>query len=181
MPMALFIKIKVKHLAYYKLWGVFMILKLNLKRLIISLLIPLGVGGLSALITGGNMDIYSKINRPPLSPPGIVFPIVWSVLYTLMGISLYLVWNKDADSDQSRTAFIWFAVQLFLNFIWSPVFFGAQNYLTAFIILILLWLSVIFMIISFYKISKPAALLQIPYFIWITFAGYLNLAIYILN
>lgn len=158
-----------------------MILRLNLKKLIISLLVPLGVGGLSALITGGNMDIYSKINRPPLSPPGIVFPIVWSVLYTLMGISLYLVWNKNDNSSQSNIAYFWFAVQLFLNFIWSPIFFGAQQYLVAFIVLILLIASVVAMIISFYKISKPAALLQIPYLIWLIFAGYLNLAIYILN
>ena len=158
-----------------------MILRLNLKKLIISLLVPLGVGGLSALITGGNMDIYSKINRPPLSPPGIVFPIVWSVLYTLMGISLYLVWNKDDNSSQSNIAYFWFAVQLFLNFIWSPIFFGAQQYLVAFIVLILLIASVVAMIVSFYKISKPAALLQIPYLIWLIFAGYLNLAIYILN
>lgn len=158
-----------------------MILKLNLKKLIISLLVPLGVGGLSALITGGNMDIYSKINRPPLSPPGIVFPIVWSILYTLMGISLYLVWNKNDNSSQSNIAYFWFAVQLFLNFIWSPIFFGAQQYLVAFIVLILLIASVVAMIISFYKISKPAALLQIPYLIWLIFAGYLNLAIYILN
>ncbi|MEE0807802.1 MAG: TspO/MBR family protein [Acutalibacteraceae bacterium] len=158
-----------------------MILRLNLKKLIISLLVPLGVGGLSALITGGNMDIYSKINRPPLSPPGIVFPIVWSILYTLMGISLYLVWNKNDNSSQSNIAYFWFAVQLFLNFIWSPIFFGAQQYLVAFIVLILLIASVVAMIISFYKISKPAALLQIPYLIWLIFAGYLNLAIYILN
>lgn len=158
-----------------------MILRLNLKKLIISLLVPLGVGGLSALITGGNMDIYSKINRPPLSPPGIVFPIVWSVLYTLMGISLYLVWNKNDNSSQSNIAYFWFAVQLFLNFIWSPIFFGAQQYLVAFIVLILLIASVVAMIVSFYKISKPAALLQIPYLIWLIFAGYLNLAIYILN
>lgn len=158
-----------------------MILRLNLKKLIISLLVPLGVGGLSALITGGNMDIYSKINRPPLSPPGIVFPIVWSILYTLMGISLYLVWNKNDNSSQSNIAYFWFAVQLFLNFIWSPIFFGAQQYLVAFIVLILLIASVVAMIVSFYKISKPAALLQISYLIWLIFAGYLNLAIYILN
>lgn len=158
-----------------------MIFKINLKRLIISLLIPLIVGGASALLTGGNMDIYSRINRPPLSPPGIVFPIVWTILFTLMGISLYLVWNKENHSGSKAGAYFWFFAQLFLNFIWSPIFFGAQQYLAAFIILVLLWLCIIAMIISFYKISKPAAFLQIPYLIWVTFAGYLNLAIYILN
>ena len=158
-----------------------MIFKINLKRLIISLLIPLIVGGASALVTGGNMDVYSRINRPPLSPPGIVFPIVWTILFTLMGISLYLVWNKENYSGSKAGAYFWFFAQLFLNFIWSPIFFGAQQYLAAFIILVLLWLCIIAMIISFYKISKPAALLQIPYLIWLIFAGYLNLAIYILN
>ena len=158
-----------------------MIFKINLKRLIISLLIPLIVGGASALISGNNMDIYSRINRPPLSPPGIVFPIVWTILFTLMGISLYLVWNKEDYIGSKMGAYFWFFAQLFLNFIWSPIFFGAQQYLAAFIVLVLLWLCIIAMIISFYKISKPAALLQIPYLIWVTFAGYLNLATYILN
>ena len=145
------------------------------------MLIPLIVGGASALVTGGNMDVYSRINRPPLSPPGIVFPIVWTILFTLMGISLYLVWNKENYSGSKAGAYFWFFAQLFLNFIWSPIFFGAQQYLAAFIVLVLLWLCIIAMIISFYKISKPAAILQIPYLIWVTFAGYLNLAIYILN
>lgn len=158
-----------------------MIFKVNLKKLIISLLIPLLVGGASALISSGNMDIYDRINRPPLSPPGIVFPIVWTILYTLMGISLYLVWNKADYFGSKAGAYFWFGVQLFFNFIWSPIFFGAEQYLVAFIILVLLWISIIAMILSFYKISKSAALLQIPYLIWVTFAGYLNLAIYILN
>lgn len=158
-----------------------MIFKINLKRLIISLIIPLGVGGVSALLTSGNMDVYTRINRPALSPPGIVFPIVWTILYTLMGVSLYLIWNKEDYIGSKTTAYFWFGVQLFFNFIWSPIFFGAEQYLAAFIILVFMWLSIIAMIISFYKISKPAALLQIPYLIWVTFAGYLNLAIYILN
>ncbi len=158
-----------------------MIFQFNLKKFLISLAIPLAVGGLSALITMGDMQLYSEIIQPPLSPPAIVFPIVWTVLYALMGISLYLIWNtKNVYQNKSR-AYFWFAAQLFLNFIWSPVFFSAQQYLTAFVILILLWISTLMMIIEFYKIFKPAALLQIPYLIWLTFAGYLNLGVYILN
>ena len=158
-----------------------MILKFNLKRFLISLAIPLVVGGLSALITSGDMDLYSRIVRPPLSPPSIVFPIVWTILYTLMGVSLYLIWNNSDSYSDKTTAFVLFAVQLFLNFIWSPIFFSAQQYLVAFIILVLLWITVFLMIISFYRISKVAGILQIPYLIWLTFAGYLNFAIMILN
>lgn len=158
-----------------------MIVKFNLKRLIISLLIPLAVGGLSSFITRGDMDIYKTVERPPFSPPGIVFPIVWTVLYILMGISLYLVWNNGDQYANKNNAFILFGFQMFLNFIWSPVFFSAKQYLLAFIILIVLWITVLLMIISFYKIYKPAGLLQIPYIIWLTIAAYLNIGIYLLN
>ncbi len=158
-----------------------MIFKFDLKKLILSLFIPLAVGGLSALISGGGMDFYKTIERPPLSPPGIVFPIVWTLLYILMGISLYLVITKKDMYLNKTGAYIFFALQLFLNFIWSPVFFSANEYLAAFVILVFLWLSIIGMIVSFFRISKLAGLLQIPYLLWVTFAGYLNLAIYLLN
>lgn len=158
-----------------------MIIRFNLKKLLISLAIPLLVGGLSAFITKDNMDIYKEIARPPLSPPSWVFPVAWSILYILMGISFYLIWNKrDMYADKKRAYLLYF-LQLFLNFIWSPIFFGAQNYLLAFIILVLLVITVVFMIVEFYDIERWAALLQIPYLIWLLFAGYLNLAIYILN
>lgn len=163
------------------LWGVIMVFKFNLKRFLISIAIPLLTGGLSALITRGNMDIYSGITRPPLSPPGWIFPVVWSILYFLMGVSLYLVWNSDASIYEKQRAFIIFGIQLFLNFIWSPIFFNMQWYLFAFIVLVLLWIFTLGMILSFYNISKTAGLLQIPYLIWLTFAGYLNFAIYLLN
>lgn len=158
-----------------------MVFKFNLKRFLISLAIPLLVGGLSALITRGNMDLYSKINVPPLAPPGWLFPVVWILLYALMGISLYLVWNSNTSDDKKRIAFILFGVQLFLNFIWSPVFFNMQNFLAALIILTLLWVTTIFMAIAFYKTEKYAGLIQIPYILWLTFAWYLNFAIYLLN
>lgn len=163
------------------LWGVVMVFKFNLKRFLISISIPLLIGGLSALITSGNMDIYSSIVRPPLSPPSWVFPVVWSILYFLMGVSLYLVWNSDASENERQRAFLLFIIQLFLNFIWSPIFFNKQWFLFAFVVLVFLWVVTLLMIISFYKISKPAGLLQIPYLLWLTFAGYLNFAIYLLN
>ena len=158
-----------------------MIVRFNLKRLIISLLIPLAAGGLSAFITRGDMDLYKTVERPPFSPPGIVFPIVWTALYILMGISLYLVWNNGDTYANKTAAYMLFGFQLFLNFIWSPVFFSARQYLLAFIILIVLWILVLLMIIFFYRIYKPAALLQIPYLIWLTIAAYLNIGVYLLN
>lgn len=158
-----------------------MVLKLNLKRFLISLAIPLLVGGLSALVTSGNMDLYSKINAPPLAPPGWLFPVVWTILYTLMGVSFYLVWSSDAPYYKKQRAITLFALQLFLNFIWSPVFFNMQKFLAALIILTLLLVTTILMTIAFYKISKTAGLLQIPYVLWLAFAWYLNFAIYLLN
>lgn len=158
-----------------------MIVRFNLKRLIISLLIPLAAGGISALITRGDMDLYKTVNRPPLSPPGIVFPIVWTVLYILMGVSLYLIWNNGDNYSDKTAGYVIFAIQLFLNFIWSPVFFSARQYLLAFILLVILFISVILMMIRFYKIYRPAALLQIPYLIWLVIAGYLNMGVYLLN
>ena len=158
-----------------------MVFKFNLKRFLISIAIPLIVGGLSALITSENMNLYSRIETPLLSPPGWVLPVVWTILYTLMGVSFYLVWNSNAAIFEKKQAFTIYAIQLFLNFIWSPIFFNMRAYLIAFIVLLVLWGFVLAMIIKFYKISKLAGILQIPYLIWLTFAGYLNLAIYLLN
>ncbi len=158
-----------------------MVFKFNLKRFLVSIAIPLIIGGLSAILTSRNMEIYSQIIRPPLSPPSWVFPVVWTILYTLMGVSLYIVWNSNTNENEKRRAFILFGIQLFLNFIWSPIFFNMQWFLLAFIVLIFLWIFTLFMIISFYRISKLAGLLQIPYLLWLTFAGYLNFAIYLLN
>ena len=158
-----------------------MILKFNLKRLIISLIIPLAAGGLSAFITRGDMDIYKTVERPPFSPPGIVFPIVWTLLYILMGVSLYLVWNNGDIYADKTAAYTFFGFQLFLNFIWSPVFFSARQYLLAFVILLIMFVSVICMTVFFGRISRPAALLQIPYIVWLIIAGYLNIGVYVLN
>lgn len=158
-----------------------MIFKFDLKKFLISIAIPLSVGGISAFIVNGNTDLYSKINQPPLAPPSWIFPVVWTVLYLLMGISLYIVWNTRADSGKKQLAFLLFGIQLFLNLIWSPIFFGLQLFLPALIVLVFTWIFTAAMIVSFYAISKPAALLQIPYIIWLTFAGYLNFAIYLLN
>lgn len=152
---------------------------IKLKPLIVGILIPLAIGGLAALLTMGQMDIYQTLTTPPLSPPSILFPIVWGILYVLMGISSYFIYISD--SSVKKSALTLYAVQLVVNFIWPILFFNLQNYLFSFIWLVLLWILVLLMIILFYKIKPLAGVLQIPYLVWITFAGYLNLAIYLLN
>ncbi len=154
----------------------------KIKSYVISIVIALGVGGLSALLTSGNMDIYSRIEQPPLAPPAILFPIVWTILYVLMGISAAMIYEqKDKKPEEVRSALIVYAVSLFFNFFWSIIFFNMQAYLFAFIWLVALWALILLTIIKYHQINPLAAYLQIPYLVWVTFAGYLNLAIYILN
>ena len=150
------------------------------KKFLLCLAIPLGVGGLSALLTSGNMQLFEEINKPPLSPPGWLFPVVWTILYASMGDALYLV-TMAKDTKYNLPAYISFGVQLFFNFFWSIIFFNAKAYLFAFIWLILLWVAIIANIYFFYKVNKTAGKILIPYLIWVTFAGYLNFGIYLLN
>ena len=152
------------------------------KPYIVSVVIALAVGGLSAAVTSQSMEVYSKINQPPLSPPSILFPIVWTILFTLMGISAALVYQfKDTKHDGVRTALIVYAVNLAVNFIWSIIFFNMQNFLFSLIWLLLLLVLVVVQTRSFYRISKLAAYLQIPYILWLVFAAVLNYSIFILN
>ena len=154
----------------------------KIKPYVISIAIALGVGGLSAWLTRGSMDIYERINMPPLSPPGWLFPVVWSILFTLMGISsarVYVV-GKRENIDVS-TALKVYAIQLAVNFLWSIIFFNLEAFLFAFIWLLLLWVLIIVIIKLFYDVSPVAGLLQIPYLLWVTFAAYLNFMIFVLN
>lgn len=150
------------------------------KTYIISIVIALAVGGLSAFLTRNSMDIFQSINQPPLTPPMLVFPIVWTILYILMGISSAIVYMRHSENDVSGALKI-YAFQLIVNFFWSIIFFNMRAYLFAFVFLVILWLLIIAMIASFKKISPAAAYLQIPYLLWVTFAGYLNFMIYFLN
>ncbi len=155
-----------------------------LKKIItyaIGILIPVGVGLLSALLTKDSMDIYKTVVQPPLSPPGILFPIVWSILYILMGVSSVMIFLSDAEKGEKRKALFVYGLQLVVNFFWSIFFFNARLFLLSFVWLLLLWGLIILMIIRFAKINKVAAWLQLPYLLWVTFAGYLNLGIYLLN
>lgn len=149
------------------------------KSYVVSILIALGVGGLSALLSQSGMKDYAALIRPPLAPPGMVFPIVWSVLFILMGISAAMVYNTR-DKDRGGALGI-YAAQLVVNFFWSLIFFRWGMRLFAFFWLILLITLVTVMIIRFFKVSKAAAYLQIPYMIWLLFAAYLNFGVWILN
>lgn len=152
------------------------------KSYIISILISLAVGGLAALLTMGNMDIYKNLEQPALSPPGILFPIVWSVLYILMGISAAMVYEKRESSPSlAKEGLYLYASNLVLNFAWSIIFFNFNAFLLSFIWLLLLLFTIIRMIMVFYKVDKVAGYLQIPYVIWVAFAGYLNFGIWLLN
>ncbi len=154
-------------------------MKMNTKLLISSIAISVGVGALAGLLTTNSMEVFEQITKPPLTPPSWVFPVVWTALYILMGISAYLI--SISDDPRKEQALKIYEMQLFLNFCWSIVFFNMQQYLLAFVILVLLWILIILMIRMFNKINPLAAKLQIPYLLWVTFAGYLNLAIYFLN
>ncbi len=151
------------------------------KQFLICLAVPLLVGGLSALITRTGMDTFETINKPPLSPPGWLFPVVWTVLFILMGIASYLVLTSGKPRQEINRALTVYGVQLIFNFFWSIFFFNFSLYLFSFIWLVLLWLLIFTTAVLFYRISKPAGYLMVPYILWVAFAGYLNFQIYLLN
>ena len=153
--------------------------KINLKTLLISIAISLGAGGLAALLTGAGSEFYSSINRPALSPPSWLFPVVWTVLYILMGVSAYIIYEGNCTTR--RRALTIYAAQLAVNFVWTLVFFNAKAFLLSFILIIILWLLIAAMIAAFHKCRPLAAYLQVPYFLWVTFAAYLTWSIYVLN
>ena len=152
------------------------------KRLLaICISIPLAVGGLSAWLTMDSMKTFEQLNQPPLSPPGWLFPVVWTLLFVLMGIASYLVAASEAAQEQKRRALIVYGVQLAFNFLWSIVFFNLRWFLFAFIWLVVLWILILLTAAAFYRIRKVSAYLLIPYLAWVAFAGYLNFGVYLLN
>ena len=156
-------------------------MKINKKLLIVCLVIPLAVGSIAALLTGGGMESFETLNQPPLSPPGWLFPVVWTILYVLMGIASYLVLTSGKPREQIRRALVLYGVQLAFNFLWSILFFSLSAYLFALIWLAALWLLILATIISFHRLSDIAGWLMVPYLVWVTFAGYLNFGIYLRN
>lgn len=156
-------------------------MKINKRLLFICIAIPLIVGLLSALLTRNSMEVFEMVTKPPLAPPAWLFPVVWTILYTLMGVSSYLILTSGEEQSQVESAIRLYAYQLIVNFLWPTIFFNLGWYLFAFIWLLLLWVLVFLMILRFKDINKTAAYLNIPYLIWLTFAAYLNLGIWILN
>lgn len=154
--------------------------KSKLKTYGLAILLTEAVGGIAGLFTSIGMDEYMKAEKPPLTPPAIVFPIVWTILYALMGISLARIWLSPATKERNHGLII-YAVQLFFNFFWSIIFFNLQAYGFAFLWLVALWALILAMIIIFNKTDRLAAFLQIPHLIWVAFAGYLNLIVWLLN
>ncbi len=156
-------------------------MKQTTKQLLIALAIPLAVGGLATLFSGGGMGEYRNLNQPPLSPPGWVFPIVWTILYLLMGYSSYRVYTAGKPANFTTRALKLYAAQLFVNFLWPIIFFNFQWYLAAFFLLVVLWFLILLTLRAFTAIDETAGDLLIPYLLWVTFAGYLNLGVYFLN
>ena len=155
--------------------------KSTCKTYVFWILLTESVGALSAWLTGTASKSYTDtIVQPPLSPPAIVFPIVWGILFVLMGIGAARIYLAPASGARSPTLLLFF-LQLLFNFFWSSIFFNFQAFGFAFIWLVNLWLLVLLMILSFRRVDKVASWLQIPYLLWVTFAAYLNLGVWLLN
>lgn len=156
-------------------------MKLNKCLLFICIAIPVIVGIIAGLLTRNSMEVFAYVEKPPLAPPAWLFPLVWTILYILMGISSYFILTSNAEFEEKADAMRLYGYQLVVNFLWPTFFFNFRWYFFAFLWLVLLWILVFFMIRMFYRISKLAAYLNIPYILWLTFAGYLNLGIWWLN
>lgn len=153
---------------------------IKLKPLIISILIALGAGFIGSVL-GDSKAGYETLNQPSFAPPGIVFPIVWTILYILMGISAYLVYTAKAPKQQKHTALLFYAIQLVLNSVWTYIFFEKQWLLFGSFWIVLILIFVLITAGLFYKIKPISAYLLIPYILWLLFAAVLAYSIYLIN
>lgn len=158
--------------------GIF--LKKKTKTLLTCLAVPLGVGAVSGFLTQGSMNTFEKLKQPPLTPPGWVFPVVWTGLFAMMGTASYLV-AITPKTEERKKALTLYGIQLAVNFLWPVFFFNAGWYLFAFAWLLFLWYLVYLCTKAFSEISRTAGYLMIPYLVWLTVAGYLNFFIFLLN
>ena len=155
---------------------------MNAVKFIIAFLLCQGAGLVGSFFTVPSIPSwYAFLEKPSFSPPNWLFGPAWLTLYTLMAISLYLVWQKGLDKTQVRQAFNLFLIHLVFNALWSFSFFGLKNPLLGLANIILIWLFIILLIFKFFKISKPASILLVPYFLWVSFASLLNYSIFKLN
>jgi translocator protein len=151
-------------------------------KFFISLFIPLMVGYLGSIVTTSQISTwYASLSKPSWAPPNWLFGPIWTILFVLMGISLFLIWREGFNRRDVRFALLIFGVQLVLNLLWSVVFFSFHSLFGSFILIMILWIAILANIIAFYVISKPAGLLLVPYIIWVSIASYLNYSIYLLN
>ena len=155
--------------------------KIQYGPLALSLLIPLAVGGFSAFLTRDGMAYFKIVLKPPLSPPAWLFPVVWTILYVMLGAACYLVWVSGVSPARRDRALTVYGVGLALNFLWPIVFFTMRFYFTAFLLLLLLWALAVVTALLFSCIEEKAGKLLIPYIIWLTFAAYLNIGVWVLN
>lgn len=156
-------------------------MKINIGRLVVCIAIPLLVGGVAGFLTRNSMETFALLEKPPFAPPAWLFPVAWTILYILMGIASYLVLEADVDLQEKQNAINVYFYQLIVNFLWPVFFFNLGWYLFAFFWLILLWVLVWITFRRFYEISRLAGYLLVPYLLWLTFAGYLNLGVWNLN
>lgn len=159
----------------------------NFFRLIIAVAVSEAAGIIGSVFTVSTIPTwYARLVKPALNPPSWIFGPVWTTLYALMGIAAFLIWSSYAKATEDKKkgikiALVLFGIQLFLNAIWSIIFFGMHSPGWAFVDIVALWLSIVWTIAVFYKISKPAAYLLVPYLLWVSFASYLNYSIWMLN
>ena len=150
------------------------------RSLAVCLLIPLLTGALSALLTAKGMRGFGALAQPPLSPPAWLFPVVWTFLYVLMGLASWMVFLRR-EMPGAKGALVWYAAQLAFNFLWTIFFFGAYLFLLAFFWLLALLLLIAVTAVRFGTVRRAAGLLLVPYLLWVCFAGYLNLGVFLLN
>lgn len=153
----------------------------SILALIISVLLTEGIGFLSGFLSMNSTSAYENLNKPTFSPPGWVFPVVWTILFFLMAVAAYRIWMKGKAGDDVSKALVLYTIQLFFNFLWSIIFFRFRLYAIAFLELLLLLVFILLTTFEFYKIDKISAYLMIPYIAWVSFAGVLNYAIWMLN
>ena len=150
----------------------------KIKSLLPFILLPIGVGRLSSIFTSNGMEMFATYDKAPLSPPGWLFAPVCTILYTLMGISSWIIYNSNSENKEKALSI--YIYQLVVNFLWPVFFFSFQLYFFSLLWLILLWILVAIMIVRFYRITPQAGILNIPYLIWLTFAAYLNTAVWLM-
>lgn len=156
-------------------------MKINIKKLLISIALPFLAGAIGSYFTAPSIPTwYASLNKPTFNPPNWLFGPVWTLLYILMGISFYLIWNKQTKKDRPQ-AYKYYFAQLILNSIWSIVFFGIKRLDLALIVIVVLWFLILKTIIAFRQMNKTSSNLLIPYILWVSFATLLNFSLYILN